>query len=315
MNRHFYGISVAIPSILFLTSNVLDGWALTIDSQWLSATDGNWTTASNWSTDPIYPHNGAPSGASEYDVLIDKVGAPYTVTLADKVSVSSLKLDSPDATLVLVDGISTNSLDVSGATVTVGTTSCCTHSLDVFDDVNLTNGSIRLVMSQNLYEPAWIRFLDNNSPQAITGQGKIVFAQGRVSRIFPGKELTIGPSIVIESNAEGEFRNGRIVNDGTIRSNSGSTLDLKVAEMLNRGKIEVAGVTTIGVDATAKWLNEGSIRIKPGGKLILSGQFTTDDLGTLIDEGASYVWLTGVLENTGKNLDLQALNLSVPLHA
>src|SRR4051812_18464600 len=127
-------------------------------SQWLPVASGNWTTASNWSTNPSYPNNGSPTAADQYNVLINQTGAPYTVTLVPAVTVNTVKLDSPDATLQLVDGLKTNSLDVTNGTVTLGTTSCCGHSLDVFDDITLNNGSIRLVMSQDQSQPTLLRF-------------------------------------------------------------------------------------------------------------------------------------------------------------
>lgn len=71
---------------------------------------------------------------------------------------------------------------------------------------------------------------------------------------------------------------------------------------------------SIGRDNTAaRWLNEGEIRIRSGGRLTLRGVFEIEDLGTVIDEGANHVWLTGILDNQGKTLDLESLNLTVPL--
>src|SRR5262249_49950554 len=156
---------------------------------------------------PFYPDNGSPTAADQYNVLINQTGTPYTVTLTPSVTVSSVELASPNATLQLVDGLKTNSLDVTDGTVTLGTTSCCGHDLDVYDDITMNNGSIRLVMSQDQSQPTWLRFLDTATPQAISGQGEITFVQGALSQIFPGKELDIGPNIVVDSTSGlGEFR-------------------------------------------------------------------------------------------------------------
>jgi hypothetical protein len=288
--------------------------AATAISQWLSPTSGNWTTASNWSTNPFYPDNGQPNAGDQYQVLIDKTGAPYTVSLTPKPTVSSVTINSSDAHLQLVDGLTTNSLNVTGGTVTVGATTCCTHSLDVFDDITLDNGTIRLVMDDFLSDPTWVRFMDTASPQFIKGTGKITFAQGRFSEIYPFKELNIGANIVVDStNGSGEFRNGRVVSNGMIRSGPNTTLDLRVADLVNNGTIEVGGFTTIGAGSTSTWDNAGTIRIKPGGSLTLFGKFTIDNLGTLIDEGAARIWLAGIFDNTGRTLDLNSLGLTVPL--
>ena len=46
-------------------------------ANWAGPNSGNWTTASLWSTDPIFPNN----GGSTYDAIIDAAATPYTVTL------------------------------------------------------------------------------------------------------------------------------------------------------------------------------------------------------------------------------------------
>jgi hypothetical protein len=186
--------------------------------------------------------------------------------------------------------------------------------LDVFGDLTLDDAVVRLFSNDDISTNAAIRFLDTASPQAILGQGTIRFAEGRVNTIFPGNGLSIKNEIVVEStNGHAEFRNGSLVNEGTIRSGAGSTLDVRVQEFVNKGTIEVAGFTVIGSDSNANWRNEGTIRIKPGGSVTLFGTFTTADLGTIVDEGAARVWLAGVLDNTGNTLDLESLNLTVPL--
>ena len=312
MKNLIAGLLISSTALLFPLARSIEAAVST--SQWLAATSGSWTTASNWSTNPSYPDNGSPTAADQYQVLINQTGAPYTVSLTPKVRVDSVTIDSPDAQLTLVDGLTTNSLNVTDGTVTVGTTTCCTHSLDVQDNVNLHNGTVRLVMGESLSEPSWIRFMDTTSPQFITGDGKITFAQGRANDIQVFKELNVGPNVVIDStNGSGSIGSGRLVNNGTIRSGPGTTLDLLVPDLLNTGVIEVAGRTTIGRDSSATWNNAGTIRIKSGGALTLFGKFTTDNLGTFVDEGASRVWLAGVLDNTNRTLDINALGLTVPL--
>jgi hypothetical protein len=161
---------------------------------------------------------------------------------------------------------------------------------------------------------AAIEFRDSVTPQAIKGQGTITFVDGRQSTIRPFKELNVGSGIVVESlSGDHKFQGGRVINEGLIRSQPNSALDVRVADFANKGTIEVAGSSTIGNDKTSTWNNTGTIRIKPGGSLTLFGRFTTDNIGTLIDEGASRVWLAGILDNTGRTLDVNSLGLTVPL--
>lgn len=76
-------------------------WAAT-PALWLAASDGNWSDSFNWSTDPFSPYNGtgAEDAASAYDVSIDATGAAYTVSLGPDAIISSLALNSADATLL-----------------------------------------------------------------------------------------------------------------------------------------------------------------------------------------------------------------------
>ena len=68
----------------------------------------DWTDASAWSTNPDYPN------ASQYDARITAAGAPYTVTISTLVTVGTVTLASPDATLRL------NAGQLHGATVSPG---------------------------------------------------------------------------------------------------------------------------------------------------------------------------------------------------
>ena len=48
-------------------------------------------------------------------------------------------------------------------------------------------------------------------------------------------------------------------------------------------------------------------------RLLLTGTFTREDLGTVVDEGAREVTLFGVWDNTGEILDLGNLGFDAPL--
>ena len=85
-------------------------------STWLKPADGDWTTASNWSTAPNDPNNGTPAGTT-YAANISAAGSAYTVGLTADVTVDALSLNSADATLSHTAGV----LTVNAATVAAGT--------------------------------------------------------------------------------------------------------------------------------------------------------------------------------------------------
>ena len=74
-----------------------------VASSWLTPTDGDWTDATNWSTDPL-----APLGPNDTATLA-AVGSPYTATISTGVSIDQINIDSPDATVLLQGGMLTAS--------------------------------------------------------------------------------------------------------------------------------------------------------------------------------------------------------------
>ncbi|MGH7936947.1 MAG: beta strand repeat-containing protein, partial [Bryobacteraceae bacterium] len=70
---------------LSLSNFILGSGPTVVTATWLHPADGNWTTATNWSSNPNFPNNGTPSNTL-YDAVIDATGAPYTVTLANAVT-------------------------------------------------------------------------------------------------------------------------------------------------------------------------------------------------------------------------------------
>lgn len=85
--------------------------ARAIDAEWLAPTSGEWTAAENWSSFG-FPDANQPSNRDRYDVTINAAGASYEVRLgkpngsgstAPRIEVDSLLIDSPGATLRVVD--------------------------------------------------------------------------------------------------------------------------------------------------------------------------------------------------------------------
>src|SRR5688572_13813445 len=82
---------------------------------WLDPLDGNWTDATRWSTDPLYPGQADVRGA-----VIAAAGAPYTVTSATPISIGTLTIDSPTATWIHAGGTFTSRvINVSAGTASL----------------------------------------------------------------------------------------------------------------------------------------------------------------------------------------------------
>jgi hypothetical protein len=64
-------------------------------SEWLIPVSGSWSDGSNWSTSPVAPL------ASDDVATISANGSPYTIRFSENVSIDSLTINSPDATVYL----------------------------------------------------------------------------------------------------------------------------------------------------------------------------------------------------------------------
>jgi len=206
---------------------------------------------------------------------------------------------------VLMDGVVlAGDVDVTGG------------SLMIRNEMTLADSTVRV--SPRPYSPS-IRLYESGGDQTLAGRGRVVFADGgRVGVTIPvGSTFTIGPDIVFEtSGADVEFNGTTLVNQGVIRAAPGDRAEIEVTEILNSGTLQTAGRMILGRrddSGLATWRNEGTIVVQAGGQLTLNGQFTPDDLGTVVDEGAQAVYLSGTLDLSGRTLDLESLQLGVPL--
>src|SRR5688572_33188446 len=73
-------------------------------AQWLTPMGGNWTDPAKWSTNPNYPNNGSPTGAT-YHAVVGATGGAYTVVLNSSVALDALTIQSADATIAHADGL------------------------------------------------------------------------------------------------------------------------------------------------------------------------------------------------------------------
>src|SRR5262249_36546400 len=99
-----------------------------VAATWLSAADGTWSDAANWSSG-LVPDNG--NGGNNYLATIGAAGSPYSVTLNTGATVSGLTISSADATLVNNGSLSTSgtinllsgTFRLAGGTISGGTVS------------------------------------------------------------------------------------------------------------------------------------------------------------------------------------------------
>src|SRR5262249_39270793 len=108
-----------------------------IAASWLAPVDASWTTPAAWSSNPAYPDNGQPNAGDLYDAIIAAAGAPYTVSLASDITLSSLALNSPNPTLAQSDG--TLRLIGGGATISASTYSMSGGTLLSDDAVSIAS--------------------------------------------------------------------------------------------------------------------------------------------------------------------------------
>src|SRR5438067_5741566 len=113
LSRRRYTLAAAVGAMLARSP----AWGA-ISASWIAPVDGSWTLPAAWSSNPSYPNNGQPNPADLYAAIIGATGAPYTVSLASDITISSLTLNSADATLSQTAG--TLRLVDGGATISAG---------------------------------------------------------------------------------------------------------------------------------------------------------------------------------------------------
>ena len=64
-------------SVVLLVASAHSAHAQTTAS-WVKPDSGNWTDATNWSTNPFYPSNGNPSGTT-YNVVFNNPSGSFSV--------------------------------------------------------------------------------------------------------------------------------------------------------------------------------------------------------------------------------------------
>lgn len=283
---------------------------------WLSAVSGTWTDGTKWSSNPVYPNNGSPAGAT-YAVSINATGSPYVVELKSDVTLSSLNINSTAATVLVGNQLSGGTLTIlngidltsgilqltslgtlrggtiassgNGVLTAVNTGSLngvtlsgsltMTGSFFALNDLTVNAGSISLgngLANDELFFAG---------EQGLNGSGRLEFNSFSQGTIGPYNfaTLTLGHDIELRSGTSNGFvgiSGGRVINQGTITAT-------------NEKRIRV------GVETGLSWTNTGTL-VANNGTLELGGTFSTADIGRHLTLNGGQVKLTGgTLNNTG----------------
>ena len=262
-----------------------------------------WQDPTNWSTNPTYPNNGNPAGAT-YDVLIAPTGAAvgHTVQVSAPITVDSIALNgsltrlevSSLGTLRAVNGLnivagelSLSSGTLQGTRVSGGSVSVGTGSDPTLDNVTLANTTLTAQTSSSASSTARTLTAKNN----LTFDNGVVDLQGRSQgheqRLkFVGAN-TLGGAGEVVFNGDGD----PFVACDVIEAD---TAGLTIAAGLTMR----SGTSNAVINVTAKsLLNQGAISASANAKFIDLHNVT--NAGTLEATGGGILNLIGNWGNTG----------------
>ena len=290
-------------------SSLVCASASATDVFWTTAMSGNWMDLLRW-TPPIPPNNGNPLPTDTYDVTIAAAGAPYTVSVTDPITIRTLKLNSPDATLDLSTGgtlaatmgimLDSGSLRLSGGAIrdsaitgtamihaVPGATSTLDNvllrnpltvdsgaALRLRNEIRLSSGSLSLLETAG----ADTRLLIDGDV-SITRPGAITFdGAGQAAILLDPASATGSLSIGPESTIRTATGNGILGQPAMTLSNTGLILAIGPSRQLdiNAGAFNNAG-DLITVDGATLVINSASFTN--------TGVITIDD-GTLVIHGS-----------------------------
>jgi hypothetical protein len=263
-------------------------------SKWSSAVSGDFNDASLWDT-PYSPRNGN-GGFSSHAAIIDAAGSAYEVTLGGgAISLSSMELNSDDATLLLRGGVLTitDSLNVTSGDFRIRTGrlnggsaqgkiiadndtafneivgTSINGSVDVDVSSRLALNDVSLIGEVNLATSATLGVKNE-----IRHEGMVNFANGA------SIEFEDGASIVgTGSGSELRAEDGAIVlagdftlNENVTMRSTGEFVWVANAAFTNQGSIVVeSGQTTIRQSSVPLFENAGTIQVDSGAILDIGG--------------------------------------------
>jgi len=282
------------------------------DAHWLSPSFGQWSDATQWSTNPFAPNNGNPAGSS-YNAFVDASGSSYTVNVGSNVVISSLTVNSPDAHVldnanIEIDGSLSilNGLFQVGGTLSNATVTATGNSvLQAFSGSTLNN----VTVGGNSAGGASV-VVDGTTPISVSGA--LNFANGTVSIksdslttlwMLPGSSLTGNGQIVFDGT--GVFR-GR---DSHLTISSGITVRTGVSTATYANVMRpVVGDSSHVWDST----NVGLVSAETPGLLLTIAGANVNNQGTLQAINNGWLTISGNLVNTGTIIENgSTLNLAI----
>jgi hypothetical protein len=301
---------------------------------WLSASSGNWTSTSAWSTQPNYPNNGTPPGTN-YLAVIAAAGSPYTVTLNSDVVTDGLTLNSANATLDHTAGTLTAPINLdagtyqlNGGTIANSTVTISGGSLVVQNGTlnGVTVNGADLQVNGNLYVRNGLTLgthnlvpLNENSYIYFDGPSQVLNNINIVPQMFAWVSvsgptspspvtLTLGNNTTVHSGAyfydlayglNLGYNGSSLVNNGTINADTrgGWPVGINTSNFTNNTLAEATNGGTLDIGAT-NWINaSGGIVTADASTLVLGG--TWSNAGTISATNGSYVELGGHYTTAG----------------
>ena len=303
---------------------------------WNTNSNGAWSTAANWTSNPALP------GPLD-DVTINRPAAAVTVGISSgDWTINSLALAETirfsGGTLAVTGGANvTGQISMSGGTLVGGSWTLGTSISMVFEGATTStlqgvtlNGTLNPGLAFDVRSGLTVNgslYLNPNAAlRSLETQTIDADQIGFISTQFPGAlhvatgtTMTLSGSTLVEASAgsRGEVRNldnvigGDLVNDGVIRATgANSRFSILNSTFHNNGDIEAlsGGIVAIGgtvgdPGSLTEWTNSGDLRVN-GGTLVLGGRFDIDPLD--IDRTGGNVILSGTLVNTGQTTTLDA---------
>jgi hypothetical protein len=241
--------------VLLLGLRIGSTYGQQVTATWTGGS-GNWSNASNWSTNPVVPNNHTPNPTATYSVIIDTQGSVVSMDLSS-VKIFPLTLGATSSLNVS----SGNFFGLDGGGLISGT---FTNNGVTTNDGVLTN-NLGGTFTNN-------GFFDNS-----TG---VMHNYGTITNNLGGTFIDSGN---FSNNAGGVFNNNgtlnnsRGTNDGVI--NNSGTLNNRGAGLTNTGTVNNAGQ----ISSSGAFTNSGAVTISNTGICTSSANYTQTAGHTIVD--------------------------------
>ncbi len=300
------------------------------NAHWTGGT-GNWTTVTDWDTNPNYPNNGTPAG-STYNAFLDGLNGStaYIVTLNSAVTVSSLTISSSFATLSHTSGIFQtttgtisagtyllNGGEIQGGTWTISGTGSMkfgTSTGSTLDGVTFASNSGIDLSGTGSY----VRLINGTTFAAgtalsIGNSGALGLGQTTLSNV--AITLNSNSYLAVEGNTTTTLSNSVTVSQAaSTGGNLGAGFNFTATgNLTNQGTIQVLNASaTTTVNPSGSFTNSGTLKvggataailnIAPGGAGVATGSPTWTNTGSMVVDANGTLNLGGRMTTAGLNL-------------